>query len=96
MQSIFSNAERVLAAVAALALFTLNDVRMFYALPRQPDPSNSQTHAVSLQLWGAAEGTYASLIDLAVRWGLVGLTVAACVWALAETLQKQPPRQTAD
>lgn len=96
MQSIFANAERVLAAVAALALFALNDVRMFYALPRTPEPGNGQFHAISLQLWGTAETVYASLIDLAARWGLVGLTVAACIWALAETLQKQQPRQPAD
>jgi hypothetical protein len=39
---------------------------------------------------------YASLFDLTMRWGLVGVTVAACAWALAETLQKQQPRQPAD
>jgi hypothetical protein len=96
MQSIFANAERVLAAVAALALFALNDVRMFHSLPRAPDPGNGQTHGISLQLWGASDGMYASLFDLTMRWGLVGVTVAACAWALAETLQKQQPRQPAD
>jgi hypothetical protein len=38
MQSIFANAERVLAAVAGLALFALNDVRMFHWLPDRIRP----------------------------------------------------------
>jgi hypothetical protein len=24
--------------------------------------------------------------DLAIRWGLAGVTLAACIWAIAETL----------
>lgn len=85
MSGIFANAERVLAAVAGLALFALNDVRMFNALPR--DPGNGKTHALSLQLMGATEQVYASQFDVMLRWGLVGLTVALCVWAVAETLK---------
>lgn len=83
----FAKAERVLAAVGALALFALNDVRMFHSLPRVSDPGNGKTHALSLQLLGANEQVYATAFDLALRWGLVGLTVAACVWAIAETLK---------
>jgi len=85
MQSMLANAERVVAAVAALALFALNDVRMFHWLPRQP--GSGQTHALSLQLFGTSELVFVSWIDLALRWGLAGLTVAACLWAIAETLQ---------
>jgi hypothetical protein len=96
MTSMFANAERVLASVGALALFALNDVRMFQSLPRTADPGNGQTHALWLQLMGASEQIYVSTFDLVVRWGLVGLTVAACIWALAETLKPQPPQQAAD
>lgn len=84
------NAERVLAAVGGLALFALNEVRMFYALPRMPDPGNGQVHAASIQLLDAAAPVYLSMVDLAVRWGLAGLTAALCLWALAETFGKQP------
>ena len=34
------------------------------------------------------------LVDLTVRWGLAALVVALCLWALAETFEKQP--QTAE
>jgi hypothetical protein len=85
--SIFPNAERVLAAVSALAVFALNEVRMFHALPHSPEPGH--TRAASIQIMDAATPVYLSLADLAVRWGLVGVTVALCLWALAETFGKQ-------
>lgn len=94
MQNIFVRAERVLAAVGVLALFALNDVRMFYALPRTADPGDGRAHAVSLQLMGATEQVYAGTLDLIVRWGLAGLTVAACIWALAETFSAKSAKST--
>lgn len=83
----FEDVKRVLASVVALALFALNDVRMFHMLPGAADPGNGRTHAISLQLFGDFQTVYASIIDLAVRWGLMGLILAACAWAVAETLQ---------
>jgi len=85
--SAFEDVKRILAAVAALALFALNDVRMFHTLPNLSDPGNGRTHALSLQLFGDFQTVYASVFDLAVRWGLMGLILAACAWAVAETLQ---------
>lgn len=84
------NADRVLTAVAGLALFTFNEVRMFNVLPRMPDPGNGQTHAASIQIMDAAAPVYLSLVDLTVRWGLAGLVVALSIWALAETFEKHP------
>lgn len=81
------NAERVLASVGGLALFALNEVRLFHSLPRMPDPGSGQTHAATLQLMGAVEPVYLSVLDLSARWGLAGLTAALCVWALAETFK---------
>jgi len=86
MISAFEDVQRVLAAVAALALFALNDVRMIHMLPTSADPGNGRTHALFLQLFGDPATVYASLFDLAVRWGLMGLILAACAWAVAETL----------
>jgi len=88
MTSMFPNADRVLASVLGLLLFTLNDVRMFNMLPREPHGAAGQTHALVLRLMGASEPVYVSAFDLAVRWGLVGLTVALCAWALAETFKR--------
>lgn len=88
MSSIFPNAERVLASVGGLALFALNEVRMFHSLPRAPEPGAGQTHAIAIQIMDAAAPVYLSSVDLAVRWGLAGLVVALCVWALAETFEK--------
>lgn len=79
-------ANRAVAAVAALALFTLNDVRMFHGLPRAPDLERGLVHSLTLKLMGAAEPVYAGMVDLALRWGLAGLTFGLCLWALAETL----------
>ena len=87
MSAAFQNAERVLASVAGLCLFTLNEVRMFHGLPRAPDPAHGLTHGVWLQLLGANEPVYLSSLDLAIRWGLAGFTVALCLWALAETFK---------
>lgn len=84
------DADRALTAVGALALFTLNEVRMFHALPRAPDPGSGQTHASSIQIMDAATPVYMSLADLAGRWGLAALTVGLCVWALAETFSQHP------
>lgn len=88
MTSMFPNADRVLASVLGLLLFTLNDVRMFNMLPREPHAAAGQTHALILRLMGASEPVYVSAFDLALRWGLAGLTVALCAWALAETFKR--------
>ncbi len=90
MNDAFANAERVMASVAGLALFTLNDVRMFYGLPRAPDQAAGQIYGASMQLMGATEPVYLSALDLASRWGLAALTVGLCAWALAETIGKKP------
>lgn len=89
MQNVFAGAERVLAAVGGLALFALNDVRMFQSLPRAADPGDGRIHGVALQIWGAGEQVYAGVFDLALRWGLAGLTFGLCVWALVETLRPE-------
>jgi hypothetical protein len=94
MISAFDDVKRVVAAVAALALFALNDVRMVHMLPGAADPGNGRTHALGLQLFGAPETVFASLFDVAVRWGLMGLIVLACVWAVAETLRPAQAKNT--
>ncbi len=81
----FDDVRRVLAAVAALALFALNDLRLLNGLPRVPTPGHE--HALWLNLMGAPAPVYLTTFDLAVRWGLFGLILAACVWAVAETLR---------
>lgn len=84
------NAERVLAAVGALALFALNEVRMFQTLPRAPDPASGLTQSVIIQIMDGAAPVYLGLVDLGVRWALAGLVVTLSIWALAETFGKQP------
>lgn len=94
MISAFEDVKRVLAAVGALALFALNDLRMAYMLPNGADPGNGRTHAIAFQLFGDFQTVYASVLDLAVRWGLMGLILAACAWAVAETLQPAQAKNT--
>lgn len=94
MISAFDDVKRVLAAVAALALFALNDVRMIHMLPGAADPGNGRTHALALQLYGAPETVFASVFDIAVRWGLMGVIVLACAWAVAETLRPAQAKNT--
>ena len=85
MLSAFEDVKRVLASVGALALFALNELRMFHMLP--VDPGNGRTHALSLQLFGDFQTVYLGLADLIVRWGLFGLILAASAWAVMETLR---------
>ena len=92
MQGFLGGAERALASVGGLALYALNEVRMVRSLPPVADASSGQTHAVTLQFMGAPEEIYASALDLALRWGLAGLTFGLCLWALAETLQPAQAR----
>jgi hypothetical protein len=87
MQDVFAGAERVLAAVGGLALFALNDVRMFQWLPRAADPGDGRVHSVALMLWGASDQVYVTALDLGLRWGLAGLTFGLCLWAVLETLR---------
>ncbi|HEX8902527.1 hypothetical protein [Vitreimonas sp.] len=84
---LFANVERLLAALGALLLFTLNEVRMFQGMPRAADPGDGRVHAVWMQIGGAPDQVYLSLVDIGVRWGLAGLTAALAIWALVETLQ---------
>lgn len=90
--SIFSNLERVFATLAAMLVFTLNELRMFNFLPRQPDAAHGLTHGIWLRLLGDAELTYVSDWDLGVRWALAGLIVALSMWALAQTLKAAPAK----
>jgi hypothetical protein len=91
LADVFARVERVLAAITALLLFTLNEVRMFHTLPRFAQPGEGKTYAVSVHVFGGAQEVYLSAFDMAARWGLVGLTVALCMWALADTLRRAKP-----
>lgn len=90
MADFVAKIERVLAAVTALLLFTLNDVRMFQTLPRQTNPGDGHTHALWLRLFGGGEQVFVSSYDLAVRWVLAAAVVALCAWAAAETFRRVP------
>lgn len=85
---VFSKVERVLAAVTALLLFTLNEIRMLHTLPREPEPGRGQTFSAAVHLFGGSQEVYLSTLDLVARWGLVGLTLALSVWAVSETFQR--------
>lgn len=89
LTNVFSKVERVLAAITGLLLFTLNEVRMFNMLPRAPDPGQGQTYSAAVHVFGSSEQVYAAWVDIAARWGLAGLTVALCVWALADTFRSR-------
>lgn len=87
------SAERVLASVFGLALFALNEARMFQFLPRAPDPGKGQTHGVWLRILEANEPVYLSTLDLFLRWGLAALVVGLCAWAVSETFSRRPAPQ---
>jgi len=90
MSSIFARPERMLASVLGLLLFTLNEARMFFSLPRAPDAGKGQIYGVWLQVMDSAEPAYLSALDVVLRWGLAGFTAGLCVWALAETFRREP------
>ncbi|MDX2276734.1 MAG: hypothetical protein NW206_14895 [Hyphomonadaceae bacterium] len=86
----FSKVERVLAAVTAMLLFTLNELRMLHTLPREADLGRGQTNAAAINVLGGSETVYLSSLDLAARWGLIGLILALSIWALSETFKRAP------
>jgi hypothetical protein len=88
MSETFSKVERVLAAITALLLFTLNEIRMLHMLPRAPEPGRGQTYSAAVHVFGGSQEVYLSMFDLIARWGLVGLTLALSVWAISETFQR--------
>lgn len=85
-----ANVDRVLAAVAALLLFTLNELRMFNMLPREADPATGYIYPAALRVMENDGQVYLTMIDVAVRWGLVGITVAAAIWALFDSFRPEP------
>jgi hypothetical protein len=89
MSEMLSKVERVLAAITALLLFTLNEIRMLHVLPRAPEPGRGQTFSAAVHVFGGSQEVYLSVLDLAARWGLVGLILALSVWAVSETFQRQ-------
>ena len=86
MSSTFANTERVLATIAALALFTLNEFRIYQFLPHTADPAHGHIYGIWMQLFGEPATAYLSVWDMAGRWTLAGVTVVCAIWALAETL----------
>lgn len=80
----FDNVERVLATLAGLCVFTLNDLRLFQDGAREAAAGLQRAY---LHIGGGPEAVYLSALDLASRWGLAGVTMALGAWAVAETLQ---------
>ena len=92
MSSLFANTERVLATVGALALFTLNELRIYRFLPHTADPAHGQVYGIWMQLMGQPATAYLSVWDMAGRWALAVLTFGCAMWALAETLRPLPAK----
>jgi hypothetical protein len=88
---VLSNLERVLAAVAGLLLFTLNELRLFNGAPRAA--GDNAVHATWLRVFGDGAEVYLSTFDLATRWSLASLVVALSIWAVAQSLRPEPSPQ---
>ena len=93
MSSLFDKTERVLATISALALFTLNEFRMYQFLPHTADPAHGQVYGIWMQLMGQPGTAYLSIWDLAARWALAAVTFGCAMWALVETLQPVPAKE---
>ena len=93
MSSTLANIERVLATIGALALFTLNEFRIYQFLPHTADPAHGQIYGIWMHLLGQPATAYLSVWDLAGRWALAAVTFACAMWALAETLQPAPAKK---
>ena len=93
MSSLFDETERVLATLGALALFTLNEFRIYQFLPHTADPAHGQIYGIWMQLMGQPATAYLSIWDMAGRWTLAGVTFLCAMWALAETLQPAPAKK---
>ncbi|MES1199711.1 MAG: hypothetical protein ABUS48_07005 [Pseudomonadota bacterium] len=87
----FRKLESVLATVAALLLFTLNEMRLFNDRPRVSDAVHGFIHGAYLRAFGAPQQVFLSTGDLTVRWSLVALTIALSLWALADSIERKAP-----
>lgn len=83
--------ERIFATLAALLVFTLHEMQLFNARPREL--AEGFTHAVWIRTFGAPEHVYLSNFDVGMRWSLVALTVLLSLWALLETIARKPAAQ---
>lgn len=90
MSAMFEKTERTLATVGAMALFTLNEFRMYQFLPHTADPAHGRIYGIWMQLMGQPGTAYLNVWDLGVRWALAALTFGCAMWALAETLKPTP------
>jgi hypothetical protein len=93
LSSLFDKTERVLVTLGALALFTLNEFRIYQFLPHMADPAHGQIYGIWMQLMGQPATAYLSIWDMAGRWALAGVTFVCAMWALAETLQPAPAKK---
>lgn len=73
--------------LVGLLLFTLDEVHLFRDRPHVIDTAHGYVTHASVRSFGAVADVYVSTADLALRWGLVFLVVAAALWALALTLK---------
>lgn len=87
----FRRLESVMATVAALLLFTLNELRMYHERPRALDTAHGYVHGAYLRLFGGSEQVFLTSADLVVRWSLVALVLALSAWALADSLDRKTP-----
>jgi hypothetical protein len=93
LSSLFDKTERVLATIGALALFTLNEFRIYHFLPHTADPAHAQIYGIWMHLLGEPATAYLSVWDMAGRWALALATFGCAIWALAETLQLVPAKK---
>jgi len=84
----FRRLESVFATVAALLLFTLDEMRLFNTRPRVEDAALGYVHETYVRAFGSPEVVFLSGTDIAIRWSLVGLTVALSIWALADSFER--------
>ncbi|MES1158323.1 MAG: hypothetical protein ABUL42_00360 [Terricaulis silvestris] len=78
----------MLATIAALLLFTLDEMRLVSTRPRELDTAHGFVHETYLRAFGTPELIFLSSADLAIRWSLVALTVALSIWALADSIER--------
>ncbi len=73
MSSLFDKTERVLATIAALALFTLNEFRIYQFLPHTADPAHGHIYGIWMQLFGEPATAFRLASIALIIAGIAGL-----------------------
>ena len=78
---------RTLAMLAALLMFTFNEMHLRQVSPGLIDAAHGLIHPLTVRLFGGVEQVFVSGFDVALRSGLAASVVTLALWTILGTLR---------